>query len=111
MRKNLFLAFVVTICLHACTWVKETPGGEKVRVLSADEVTSCKELGSTSSFLKDKIAGVDRNKDKVKKELQTLARNTAAEMGGDTIVPKTEIEDGKQEFTVYKCINPQWTTI
>ena len=106
MSGKLLLAFVLAISLNACTWVKETPGGEKVRVLSADEVGSCKELGSTSSFLKDKIVGVNRNKDKVKKELQTLARNAAADMGGDTIVPKTEIKDGKQEFTVYKCINP-----
>ena len=106
MSRNLFLALLVVISLQACTWVKMTPGGEKVRVLSVDEVGSCKKLGVTQSFLKDKIAGVDRNKDKVKKELETIARNSAADMGGDTIVPKTEIEDGQQSFTVYKCINP-----
>jgi len=106
MSRKLFLALLVAISLQACTWVKMTSGGEKVRVLSVEEVSSCKKLGITQSFLKDKIAGVNRNKDKVKKELETLARNTAADMGGDTIVPKTEIEDGQQSFTVYKCINP-----
>ena len=106
MSGKLFLAILVTISLQACTWVKVTPAGEKVRVLSAKEVGSCKELGITRNSLKDKIAGVNRKKDKVKKELETLAKNTAADMGGDTIVPKTEIEDGRQVFTVYKCINP-----
>jgi len=102
----MYLAILVAISLQACTWVKMTPSGEKVRVLSAEEVSSCKNLGITRNSLKDKIAGFDRNKDKVKKELETLARNTAAGMGGDTIVPKTEIENGEQTFTVYRCINP-----
>ncbi len=100
------MAILVTISLQACTWVKVTDEGEGVRVVSAQEVGGCKELGITSNSLKDKIAGVNRNKDKVKKELETLARNMAADMGGDTVAPKTEIEDGKQVFTVYKCINP-----
>jgi len=107
MRGKLCLAILVAIGLQACTWVKVTSSGEKVRLLSAEEVGSCQELGITRNSLKDKIAGINRNKDKVKKELETLARNTAAGMGGDAIVPKTEIEDGNQIFTVYRCINPQ----
>jgi hypothetical protein len=39
--------------------------------------------------------------------MQALARNSAADMGGDTVVPVSEIQDGKQTFEVYKCVNPQ----
>ena len=39
-------------------------------------------------------------------ELRIVARNSAARMGGDTIVPLTVIEEGQQTFVVYKCVNP-----
>lgn len=101
------LLSVIVVSLVSCTWVKVTPEGEKVRVLSIDEVNSCKKLGKTTTSLKDKIAGMKRNEEKVQKEMQTLARNSAADMGGDTVVHVTEIKDAKQTFEVYKCINPQ----
>lgn len=103
-QKALLIASGMTLC--ACTWVKLTPGGEKVRVLSAAEVSSCKKLGKTTTTLKDKIAGVSRGEKKVKQEMEALARNTAADMGGDTVVPVSEITDGRQTFEVYKCVNP-----
>jgi len=95
-----------SILVSSCTWVKLTPDGDKVRVLSESEISSCKKLGKTTTSLKDKIAGINRNAEKVEKEMQTLARNSAADMGGDTVVPVTEVENGKQTFDVYKCINP-----
>ena len=49
---------------------------------------------------------IDRNREKVRKELETLARNHTDELNGDTIVPASAIENGKQTFDVYRCINP-----
>lgn len=102
-----FMLLLFTVSVVSCAWVKLTPEGEKVRVLSISEVGSCKKLGKTTTTLKDKIAGMSRNKTKVEKEMQALARNSAADMGGDTVVPISEIQDGRQTFEVYKCINPQ----
>ena len=102
---KIFL-LLITFFLSSCTWVKITPGGEKVRVLSAAEVSNCRKLGKTTTTLKDKIAGVRRSKKKVESEMRALARNSAADMGGDTVVPVIEVTDGKQIFEVYKCINP-----
>ena len=113
MNSNWRILFVVMlfvmlgIAMSSCAWVKLTPEGEKVRVLSMEEVSSCKKLGKTTSTLKDKIAGMKRNQSKVEKEMQALARNSAADMGGDTVVPVSEVEDGRQTFEVYKCVNPQ----
>jgi hypothetical protein len=101
------LLLLSTVLVTSCSWVKLTPEGEKVRVLSMDEVSSCKKLGKTTTNLKDKIAGMKRNEKKVQKEMQALARNSAADMGGDTVVPVSEIQEGKQTFEVYKCVNPQ----
>lgn len=102
--KNWILSLLLVLTCSMCTWVKLTPEGEKVRVLDTTEVTHCKKLGKTRAMLKDKIAGVSRNAEKVEKELQTLARNSAVDMGGDTVVPVSEIEDGKQVFEVYRCV-------
>ena len=105
--KKLLTGILIVVMISACSWVKLTPSGEKVRVLSISEVGSCKKLGKTKTMLKDKIAGIKRNAAKVKKEMETLARNSAADMAGDTVVPVSEIKDGEQVFDVYRCVNPQ----
>mgnify|MGYP002713030957 CR=1 FL=1 len=105
MNKILPLCALTGILLSSgCAWVKTTPEGEKVRVLDASEVTSCKELGNTTVALLDKIAGIDRSREKVAEELRILARNSAAKIGGDTVVPISDISDGQQRFAVYKCV-------
>lgn len=104
--KTHILIPLLALTLTACTWVKLTPEAEKVRVLSASEVQTCKKKGQTTVSLKADIAGFARNREKVKKELETLARNSALDLNGDTIVPASEIENGKQVFDVYRCINP-----
>lgn len=105
MIKYLTIIFLA-LMLTACTWVKLTPGGEKVQLANASEVQSCTKKGKTTVSLKADIAGIERNREKVKKELETLARNHTAELNGDTIVPASAIENGKQTFDVYRCNNP-----
>jgi hypothetical protein len=106
IMKRAYLLLLSLALVSSCTWVKLTPQGEKVRVLSATEISSCKKLGKTVTSLKDKIAGIHRNKQKVEKEMQALARNSAVDIGGDTVVPVSDIKDGKQTFDVYRCVNP-----
>lgn len=104
MQARIQLTLVaMALSLAACTWVKPTPEGEKVQVLTADEAKSCIDIGKTTASLMAKVAGIERSQTKVKYELLTLARNSAANMGGNAIVPVTEIVDGKQSFRVYKC--------
>jgi hypothetical protein len=103
-KKFSLCAFASILMLSGCTWVKTTPEGEKVRVLDATEVATCKELGAATVSLVDKVAGIERDPQKVQKELELLARNSAARMGGDTVVPASDISDGQQRFTVYKCV-------
>jgi len=51
------------------------------------------------------VASFKRDAEKIKTELETLARNEAIRLKGDTLVAATEIQDGEQTFKVYKC-NP-----
>lgn len=104
--KKLLSGILAIVLLNACSWVDLTPAGKKVRVLSVSEVGTCKKLGKTRTMLKDKVAGIKRNADTVKEEMETLARNSAAAMNGDTVVPASEIKDGQQVFDVYRCVNP-----
>jgi hypothetical protein len=91
-------------CFHACTWVKPTPEGEKVRVAQAHEVRECERKGEVASILKSRIAGFERKPGKVAGELEALARNEAALMGGDTVVAESPVKDGRQVFGVYRCL-------
>lgn len=104
--KKLLPILLLALTLPACTWVKLTPEGEKVRVASHEDVQSCERKGKTNASLKADIAGIDRKHEKVKTELETLARNSAYKLGGDTVVPVSTIKDGKQTFEVYRCNKP-----
>ncbi len=105
MMKKLTCVASAAILLSACSSLQLTEGGEKVRVLEPGEISSCKNLGRTNTSVTDRIV-VERPADTIAKELEIVARNSAARMGGDTIVPLTMIEQGQQTFVVYKCVDP-----
>jgi len=103
MYKYLLVTMTGILLFAGCTWVRLTPGGEEVRVVSAAETVECKKLGQTTVSLLAKVVGIKRSAKKVAAELLTLGRNSGAEMGGDTIVPASEITGGEQSFDVYRC--------
>jgi len=94
---------VVLTALHACTWVKPTPEGAEVVVSDSTGVNNCVSKGKVNASLKSRVGAFERKPGKVAGELETLARNEAASMGGDTIVAESEIDEGRQTFGVYKC--------
>lgn len=100
--KMIILLFSLTI-LSACTAIKLTPEGQNIRILGSHDVVACKVIGKTTATVTDTVIGLKRKEHIIRKELETLARNAAADMGGDTIVAKGKLEGGKQLFKVYKC--------
>ena len=104
LTRQVWVIVAAAALLSACTWVEPTVQGEKVRVLSAEEVTKCTKVGQTQVSLLAKLAGIERNPQKVQDELNVLARNSAVELDGDTVVPISPVEDGKQTFAVYRCV-------
>ncbi|NOY63488.1 MAG: DUF4156 domain-containing protein [Gammaproteobacteria bacterium] len=95
---------IICLVMSGCSWVSLSPDGEKTRVLDASEVTSCKKIGLTTATVLSKVAIFSRNSKKMADELATIARNQAAELGGDTIVPASEIADGKRNYDIYRCV-------
>jgi len=105
ITNKILLLALTGLTVSGCSTIKLTSGGDKVRVLAPTEVSSCKKLGQTNASVMDKVV-VKRPIETIELELATMARNSADNMGGDTIVPLTVIKDGKQSFTIYKCIDP-----
>lgn len=103
MRSRVPSLIAMMVLLSGCAFVDTTPAGEQVRVREADEIHSCRHIGSTSGSVLAEIARVPRNPHRVEAELDALARNAAAEMGGDTIVPAGSVQDGRRSYEVYRC--------
>ena len=112
MRKFLMLVAPLLI-LPGCTWVKLDKKGENVAVVQARYVKSCRYMGQIIAKVFLDVGGVvQRSRHKVKRELETLARNDAATMGGDTIViasPVTTVratkhkKNAQRSYKVYRC--------
>jgi len=83
--------------------VELTPQGEQVQVATMEAVAGCKNVGKTTVNTLAKLAGLDRHQESMQDELSRLARNSAVQLGGDTVVPITGIKDGEQVFAVYRC--------
>ena len=103
MRQMQWVLVLSLLAISGCTWVETTASGQQVRLASQDQVAKCKKLGKTTVSVMDKVGFISRSEEKVAEELQTLAKNSAAEMEGDTIVAAGAISDGEQSFDVYRC--------
>jgi hypothetical protein len=100
------IMFAMVVPMLACTWVPLTSGGQSVRILQASEVANCEKIAETTSRTSDRVIIFARSDRKVREELDSLARNEAADLGGDAIVPIGTADDGRQSFGVYRCESP-----
>ena len=93
--------------LGACnSWVQLTAEGAGVSLAdTASQVRDCARVGRASVQTLGKILVVERGGQRLQDELLSLARNEAADLGGDTVLPESLIADGKQVFAVYRCSN------
>jgi hypothetical protein len=104
MNKAAFAALFTTALLAgACAWVKPTAGGDAVRVAYDGNVSGCRDAGAISVSVTDKVGFYQRSDLKVRDELETLARNQAADIPADTVKPNSEPRDGTQQFEAYVC--------
>ena len=96
------IMIATAVVLSACTWVHMAPGAKAVRVVTATP-SGCEQRGEVEVSVKESIAFYDRNSLRVRDELETLARNEAPGLGGDTVQPLDGYEDGNQRFAVWRC--------
>ena len=103
--KQLTVALLILGLTGGCTWVDLEPGAQSVAVARTQDVANCQQVGNITANVMDGVAFLDRDAEKVAEELSTIARNRAAGLGGDTVVPASSISDGSQHFGVYQCRN------
>ena len=103
MNMNRFAPYIAILILTSCTWVEPTKEGSEVLLVNAFNVETCKKLGTTNASVKHTVGIITRSEEKVTEELITLAKNRAAEMGGNSIVAKEPASEGSMSFEVFKC--------
>lgn len=86
----------------ACTFVHMAPGADRVRVVEAAP-QGCERRGEIEVSVTDSVAIYERNRLKVKDELEILARNEAPGIGADTVQPMAPPTDGAQRFVAWRC--------
>jgi hypothetical protein len=101
VRKSL-LPLIAALAV-GCAWVPLTEDGAKVTMISSNEVITCERVGNTKAAVLRKVWFVPRPKASVARELETLARNEGAKLGGNTVTPLGQEKDGHRSYAVYVC--------
>ena len=102
-RTTPFAALLTLAALQAgCSFVQLTPGGEDVVIRSTADIAQCESIGVVTAKTQSRVV-IERGAASVQSELNVLARNEAATLGGNAIVPIGEPVEGSQSFRAYRC--------
>ncbi len=96
------LAASLLLVLTAC-WVAPTPVSKNVIVANGVDVANCRLTGKADLSVPEKLGNLQRVSDDMENDLQTLAKNQAANTGADTVAPLTVQMGGKQSWGYYAC--------
>lgn len=100
---RILLIAAATLAFAACTWVEPDAQGKQIQVAYGKELGACKLKGKVTVSVRSKVGFYERNDLKVRDELESLARNEAADLGADTIQALAEPVEGEQQFGAYDC--------
>ena len=102
MKQLFFSTTLLMLC--SCVWVDLSEEAANVRIVTQDQLgSSCMRTGTTHVEVLDRVI-LERAASNILLELQTLARNQAAERGDDTVVAISPVVDGEQDYALYRCI-------
>lgn len=102
--RTMALLVLAGLALGGCSFTEVDPAAQRIEVLEAARVSHCERLGDTQVSVAHKVGFIARGDEAIQNDLNNLARNSAADMGGDTVTPIDEPRNGKQTFEVYDCI-------
>lgn len=99
-----FLLASLAILVTGCSWVSVDKGAEDVLVLPAERLApDCESLGLVTVSVLDRVGVLERHDEEVVEDLDVLARNHAARVGGDTAVPRGPAENGQRRYEIFRC--------
>lgn len=105
--KNLKMNIIllgITASLTACSFVSLDPQAKDIMVSTdTNKLSNCKFIGNTNVSLWSKAETFQSQKT-TESQLNTLARNQAATMGGNTVITESATNDAVQKtYRVYNC--------
>lgn len=99
-----FLLACLFVLPAACAWVSVDEAARDVLVLPAERLTAdCESLGKVTVSVLDKVGVLERHDEEVVQDLNILARNHAATVGGDTAVPLAPAKNGERRYEIFRC--------
>jgi hypothetical protein len=99
---HLACSSAIALILGGCNYVQLSDAGSAVAQASAADVVNCENAGTVSANTKSRVV-FKRPSAKVREELIVLARNRAADLGANAIIPEAAPINGVQRFLAYKC--------
>lgn len=100
-RRSLGLLGLVLL-LPACTWVKISDEARAIPIRESHQVADCERLGNITTQVAWKVMGIPRGENKIRVELDNLARDRALNLGANAVV-RESISEGTGNYTAYKC--------
>jgi len=103
-HSRLVIALIATL-IGGCAFVSLDSAARNVTVIPAGKTTlvaECKFLSNTTVTLWNK-ADTFQSDDTVEGQLNILARNEAAKIGGDAVVAASAVNGNQRTFKVYDC--------
>ncbi len=101
-RPVIWLVLCATTAAGGCQFVQVSDKGANVKQATSADVVNCRNVGQVVATTQARVL-IKRGDVKVRQELIDLARNQAAELGANAIVPVAPHENGKQTFRAYAC--------
>ena len=92
----------LALLLPGCTWVKISDEARAIPLREPHEVANCQRLGNITTQVAWKVMGLPRGENKIRVELDNLARSRALDMQGNAVV-RESISEGTGNYTAYKC--------
>jgi hypothetical protein len=87
----------------ACSPPLPVTSADAVRTGTAETVSGCHSVGSTHVSVQDRLADYAGQPGRTASELLLLAKQGAAQLGGNVVIEMTEIDEGSQSFAVFRC--------
>ena len=103
MKLNHYALCLSIIGLSSCTFIEPTMEAKDITLVKAFNVKDCLKLSTTKVTVTHKVGILIRDDEAVTEDLIVVAKNRAAELGGDSIVSKGAAIEGKMSFDIYKC--------
>jgi len=105
--KNILLttALLSSVALSGCAskLIGERIGAELVELKSVTDVGNCQTLGKTNVSVLAEVGFITRRPEDVEANLVQMARNSAVDRNGDTIVKGNSNEYGSRTFEIFRC--------